>query len=165
MLAIKSRAIYIGEMIHDDRKPALGPDPLEDFLCFSLYGAGLAMNRLYKPLLDPFGITYPQYLALIALRTQEGRTVGELGERLFLESNTLTPLIKRLEAAGLVTRTRDKSDERVVRVHLTDAGRTVTDRALACVPMQVFEASGLTAGQVAEMNQALSTLRDAMLKR
>lgn len=156
---------YVVRMTQDASGLTLGPDPLEDFLCFSLYGAGLAMNRLYKPLLDPFGITYPQYLALIALRTQEGRTVGELGERLFLESNTLTPLIKRLEAAGLVTRTRDKADERVVRVHLTDAGRTVTDQALACVPGQVFEASGLTGGLVADMNKVLAALRDALLKR
>jgi len=95
--------------------PAPTGDPLDQFLCFSVYSAGLAFNRVYKPLLDPYGITYPQYLALVALSSKESQTVSELGERLHLESNTLTPLIKRLEAAGLVTRTRDKQDERVVR--------------------------------------------------
>ena len=142
-----------------------GTDPLDAFLCFSIYGTGLAMNRLYKPLLDPFGITYPQYLALVALRSKEGRTVSELGERLFLESNTLTPLIKRLAAAGLVTRTRDTADERVVRIHLTDKGRSVADAALQCVPAQVLEASGLTLARVEAMNAELSALRNTLLKR
>lgn len=123
------------------------------------------MNRLYKPLLDPLGITYPQYLALVALRTKEGRTVSELGERLFLESNTLTPLIKRLEAAGLVTRTRDTADERVVRIHLTDRGRAVADEALRCVPAQVAAASGLTRARAEAMNADLSVLRGTLLKR
>lgn len=146
-------------------KPASAADPLDDFVCFSLYATGLAMNRLYKPLLEPFGITYPQYLALTALRAREGQTVSELGERLFLESNTLTPLIKRLEAAGLVTRTRDKIDERVVRLGLTDQGRTLTGEALSCVPTQVLEASGMTVAELTALNRSLATLRNALLAR
>jgi len=89
---------------------------LDDFLCFGVYSTGLAFNRLYKPLLDRYGLTYPQYLVMVALARRDDQTVGELGGQLFLESNTLTPLIKRLEAAALVTRQRDTKDERVVRV-------------------------------------------------
>ena len=148
-------------MQHD----AQNPDPLDSFVCFSLYAAGLAMTRLYKPLLEPFGITYPQYLVLVALHTRDDRTVSELGERLMLESNTLTPLIKRLETAGLVTRTRDKADERVVRVGLTDAGRDVTERALGCIPAQLLSASGLSLAEAEAMNASLKTLRDALPKR
>ena len=81
---------------------------LDDFLCFGVYSTGLAFNRLYKPLLDRYGLTYPQYLVMVALARRDDQTVGELGGQLFLESNTLTPLIKRLEAAGLVTRQRDR---------------------------------------------------------
>ena len=85
---------------------------LDNFLCFAVYTAGHAFNRLYKPLLEALGLTYPQYLAMVALWEKDDQTVGELGEKLFLESNTLTPLLKRLEGMGLVTRVRDKADER-----------------------------------------------------
>ena len=135
---------------------------LEDFLCFSLYGAGLAMTRVYKPLLEPYGLTYPQYLVLTALNENDGVRVGELGERLQLETNTLTPLVKRLEAAGLVSRQRDKADERVVRVALTAQGRDVIEAAHACIPQQVLEASGLTAEDVADMNTKLKSLQTAL---
>lgn len=135
---------------------------LDDFVCFTLYGAGLAMNRLYKPLLDQFGLTYPQYLVLTALAEKDGVKVSELGERLQLESNTLTPLVKRLEAAGLVSRQRDTADERVVRVTLSKAGREVISQAHACVPQQVLEASGLTMEEVADMNGKLKKLQAAL---
>lgn len=139
-------------------------DPLGQFLCFSVYAAGLAFNRVYKPLLDPYGITYPQYLALVALSSKEGQTVSELGDRLHLESNTLTPLIKRLEAAGLVTRTRDTRDERVVRLGLTQAGRSLAETALGCVPDEVLKATGLDRAALGELNAELASLGMALRK-
>lgn len=140
-------------------------DPLDDFLCFSLYGAGLAMNRIYKPLLEPFGITYPQYLVLVALHARDDRPVSDLGERLQLESNTLTPLLKRLEAAGLIERRRDRRDERVVRLSLTDAGRDIAGKALDCVPGEVLEATGLTSAELDTLNRSVAKLRDSLLRR
>ena len=139
-------------------------DPLEQFLCFSVYAAGLAFNRVYKPLLDPYGITYPQYLALVALSGKEGQTVSALGEKLHLESNTLTPLIKRLEAAGLVIRTRDTQDERVVRLGLTPAGRSLAETALGCVPAEVLKATGLDRAALGEINAELVSLGMALRK-
>lgn len=137
-------------------------NPLDQFLCFSVYAAGLAFNRVYKPLLDPYGITYPQYLALVALSSRDGQTVSELGEKLHLESNTLTPLIKRLEAAGLVTRTRDKQDERVVRLGLTEAGLALAETALGCVPPAVLEATGMDRPALEALNDDLAALGKAL---
>lgn len=137
-------------------------NPLDQFLCFSVYAAGLAFNRVYKPLLDPYGVTYPQYLALVALGGKDGQTVGELGEKLHLESNTLTPLIKRLEAAGLVTRTRDKQDERVVRLGLTEAGGRLAKEALGCVPAEVLKATGMDLSALEALNNELATLGKAL---
>ncbi|WP_371433089.1 MarR family winged helix-turn-helix transcriptional regulator [Novosphingobium sp.] len=131
--------------------------PFEGYLCFSVYAAGLAFNRLYKQVLDRFGLTYPQYLVLVALRQRDGRTVSELGEALFLESNTLTPLIKRLEAAGLVERRRDTRDERVVRVSLSDAGRALAID-IECVPPQIGEAIGIDHARLGQMAQTLDEL-------
>src|SRR5436190_2142305 len=96
---------------------------LDNQLCFALYSASLAMTKLYKPLLDELGLTYPQYLAMLALWEQDGLMVSELGKRLRLDSGTLTPLLKRMEAAGLVARTRDAQDERRVHISLTASGR------------------------------------------
>lgn len=135
---------------------------LEDFLCFSLYGAGLAMTRLYKPLLEPFNLTYPQYLVLTALSEKDGVKVGELGERLQLETNTLTPLVKRLEAAGLVVRQRDAADERVVRVSLTARGQEVVVAAHACIPQKVLEATGLSGDELRDLNRKLKVLQAAL---
>lgn len=136
--------------------------PLDQFLCFSVYAAGLAFNRVYKPLLDRFGLTYPQYLAVVALSAKDGQTVSELGEKLFLESNTLTPLIKRLEAAGLLSRTRDKKDERVVRISLTEAGRRIAEEALSCVPGEILKATAMDQDALAEMNAKLGSLGVAL---
>lgn len=146
------------------------PDPplkLDDFLCFAVYSAGHAFNRLYRPLLDRLGLTYPQYLAMVALWEADDRTVGELGERLGLESNTLTPLLKRLQAMGLVDRTRDLQDERVVRLRLTDKGRALEGPACA-VPAELLAASGLDLaavtrirGELAALNAALSRAEQA----
>ncbi len=133
--------------------------PFDNLLCFAVYAAGHAFNRVYKPLLDRLGLTYPQYLVILALRHADGQTVGALGEHLFLESNTLTPLIKRLEAAGFVQRRRDAADERVVRVHLTDRGRAAGDDA-ACLPPELFDSIGLPAGEIAALQQRLVALGD-----
>src|ERR1700730_6884427 len=101
---------------------------LGEFLCFAVYSASHAFNRVYKPLLDELGLTYPQYLVMVLLWEQDDQTVGSLGEKLFLESSTLTPLLKRLEALGHVKRTRDPVDERQGRVRLTDKGRAIRER-------------------------------------
>jgi DNA-binding MarR family transcriptional regulator len=135
--------------------------PLDDFLCFAVYSAGLAFNRLYKPLLDRLGLTYPQYLVMVSLARRDDQTVSALGEGLFLESSTLTPLIKRLEAAGLVSRRRDRADERVVRVTLTPRGRALMADA-ACIPMEIGAAADLSTEQVAQMRETILHLRAAL---
>lgn len=160
-LAIKSCAIYIRRMTDTDQK-AETANPLDQFLCFSVYAAGLAFNRVYKPLLDRFGITYPQYLAIVALSSKDGQKVSELGEKLFLESNTLTPLIKRLESAGLVSRVRDSEDERVVRVTLTPAGRSLADEALQCVPGDILRATGMSGDDLDVLNRSMVDLGSAL---
>jgi DNA-binding MarR family transcriptional regulator len=117
-----------------------GHDPLhlDQQLCFALYAASRAVTRAYGPLLEPLGVTYPQYLALLVLWEEDGVPVKRLGERLYLDSATLTPLLKRLEQQGLVSRARDSEDERVVRIKLTAAGRALrakarkVPQALAC---------------------------------
>ncbi len=135
------------------------PGSLDAFLCFGVYSTGLAFNKVYKPLLDALGLTYPQYLVMVALWQRDDQTVGELGEQLFLESNTLTPLLKRLETGGFVARRRDSADERVVRVTLTDQGRATAERA-ACVPDRILEAAGVSAEELARVQQALVAIRD-----
>lgn len=135
--------------------------PLDEFLCFAIYAAGHAMTRFYKPLLDPLGLTYPQYLAMVALWEKDERTVGALGDALGLESSTLTPLLKRLEAMGHVVRTRDPKDERVVRVRLTAQGRALRDQA-ASVPGCLFAASGLSWEKVVGLRKDLADLRRAL---
>ena len=131
--------------------------PFDRMLCFSVYSAGLAFNRAYKPLLDRLGLTYPQYLLILALRHEDGQTVGALGDRLFLESNTLTPMIKRLEAAGFVTRRRDSADERVVRVSLTDRGRTAAAEE-ACIAPELVKATGMASYDLTRLQQLLNRL-------
>lgn len=134
---------------------------LGEFLCFAVYSANHAFNRVYKPLLGALGLTYPQYLAMVALWEQDDQTVGGLGARLFLESSTLTPLIKRLETDGLVTRARDAEDERVVRVRLTAAGRALRVKA-ETVPGCILDASGLDAASLARLRNQISALRDTL---
>ncbi len=113
---------------------------LSNFLCFAIYSANLAFGRAYKPILDAVGLTYTQYIAMVALREQGDQTVGLLGEKLFLESNTLTPILKKLEAMGYISRQRDPADERQVRVSLTPAGLTVIEQEIGS---QLIEATGL----------------------
>ena len=113
---------------------------LDNQLCFAVYSASLAMTRLYKPLLEKLQLTYPQYLVMLTLWETDGPMVSMLGERLSLDSGTLTPLLKRLEANGFVTRMRDVADERRVHISLTPAGRELKSRA-ADVPACLLTAS------------------------
>ncbi len=115
------------------QKPAAAPEnppKLDDFLCFAIYSTNLAVNRVYKPLLDELGLTYPQYIVLIALYEEDNQTVSGLGDKLFLDSSTLTPLLKRMEAMGHLTRQRDPEDERQVRMRLTPQGRSVREKGM-----------------------------------
>jgi DNA-binding MarR family transcriptional regulator len=131
---------------------------LGDFVCFSIYSAALAFNRVYKPLLAQLGLTYPQYLVMVVLWERDGRTVGGIGEALSLESSTLTPLLKRLEGMGLVTRTRDDLDERVVRVRLTASGRALRARARV-IPGCILEATGLSLEELRRLQGEIDALR------
>ncbi|MBX3186016.1 MAG: MarR family transcriptional regulator [Labilithrix sp.] len=115
---------------------------LDKQLCFALYSASRAMTRAYGPVLEPLGLTYPQYLALLILWEEKRASVKELGERLSLDSGTLTPLLKRLEQRGLVTRRRDPDDERVVRIELTAEGQKLRGRARS-VPGEIACRAGL----------------------
>lgn len=141
------------------------PDPpsprLDDFLCFAVYSAGHAFNRLYRPLLDRLGLTYPQYLAMVALWEADGITVGDLGRRLGLESSTLTPLLKRLQAMDLVARDRDPDDERQVRIRLTPKGRALEKPACA-VPAELAAASGISPEEYGKIRAGLDALRAAL---
>ena len=135
---------------------------LDKQLCFALYSASLAMNKVYKPLLDPLGLTYPQYLALMVLWERDALTVSELGERLFLDSGTLTPLLKRMEAAGWVARARDTADERRVIVSLTPDGRALRRRAQA-IPKALAAATGCTADELISLTERLQQLRTQLV--
>jgi len=135
--------------------------PLSEQLCFSLYGAAMAINRTYKPLLDPLGLTYPQYLVLSTLWEADGLTVSAIGTRLALESSTITPLVKRLEAAGFVTRQRGTQDERQVNVSLTDAGRDLRART-RCLAETLGQRSGMQVEELVALNQQVQRLRDAL---
>lgn len=137
----------------NDRLPGL-----DEFLCFAVYSTNLAFNRVYKPLLDELGLTYPQYIALVALYEEADQTVGQLGEKLFLDSSTLTPLLKRLEAMGAVTRQRDPQDERQVRINLTVQGRALRERGRA-VRVSMQRATGLAPEEQRHLREAMVRLR------
>ena len=131
---------------------------LDHQLCFALYSASLAMTRRYKPLLDPLGLTYPQYLVMLVLWEADGITVSQLGERVALDSGTLTPLLKRLEASDLVRRLRDTADERRVMLQLTPVGRALKSKAMA-VPESMACASGCALDELAALTARLKALR------
>ncbi|MEJ7687039.1 MAG: MarR family transcriptional regulator [Variovorax sp.] len=131
---------------------------LDNQLCFAVYSTSLAMTRLYKPLLEKLKLTYPQYLAMLVLWERDGLTVSELGERLSLDSGTLTPLLKRLEAQGLLARIRDVADERRVHVGLTAAGRRLKARA-ANVPGCVMAATQCSVDELMKLTHELQQLR------
>jgi MarR family transcriptional regulator, organic hydroperoxide resistance regulator len=131
---------------------------LDNQLCFALYSTSLTMTKLYKPLLDRLGLTYPQYLAMLVLWEANELTVSELGQRLYLDSGTLTPLLKRLEAAGWLKRERDAADERRVIVSLTPEGRKLRDKA-AGVPEIVASATQCSLSDLSDLKKRLQRLR------
>lgn len=134
---------------------------IDNQLCFALYSASLAMTKLYKPLLDELGLTYPQYLVMLVLWEGDGLMVSEIGQRLSLDSGTLTPLLKRLEAGGLISRLRDAQDERRVHIQLTPAGRRLKARA-ARVPACVAAATQCSLAEITELTRKVRSLRDRL---
>ncbi len=140
------------------KKPDLA---LDEFLCFAVYSLGHAFNRAYKPLLEALGLTYPQYVAMVVLWERDDRTVSELGDKLHLDSGTLTPLLKRLEAAGLVQRARDAEDERQVRIRVTKAGLALKEKARA-IPEAILCATGRPKPELRALNEQLLRLRDQL---
>ncbi|WP_312875893.1 MarR family winged helix-turn-helix transcriptional regulator [Arthrobacter terrae] len=134
---------------------------LQRQVCFALYSASRAATAVYRPMLQELGLTYPQYLVLLLLWERDGASVRELGEELALDSGTLSPLLKRLEAAGLVRRQRSVDDERRMQVHLTDDGDALRERA-AAVPQQLAEAAGLESGELDQLRGTLSRLTAAL---
>jgi DNA-binding MarR family transcriptional regulator len=147
---------------HDARPPVPAVDPgLDDFLCFAVYSANLAFGRAYRPVLEALGLTsYTQFIAIVALSEEDNQSVGKLGEKLFLESNTLTPILKKLESLGYLSRRRDPTDERQVLVSLTPEGRRVRERAR---DMSLREASGL-GDDFPVVQRAVVRLRDSLLR-
>ena len=143
------------------KKPDQGNLLLDEFLCFAVYSLGHAFNRAYKPLLEALGLTYPQYVAMVVLWERDDRTVSELGDKLHLDSGTLTPLLKRLEAAGLVQRERDTEDERQVRIRLTKAGQALKEKARA-IPEAILCAAGRPRPELRGLNEQLLRLRDQL---
>ena len=127
-------------------------------LCFAFYSVSHAFSRAYRQFLDPLGLTYPQYVVLLVLWEQNDLTVKEIGDRLFLDSGTLTPLLKRLEAAGHIRRTRDKKDERQVRISLTEAGHSLREKAEE-IPKQVGCVLGLSFDEVRTLTEQVAKLR------
>jgi DNA-binding MarR family transcriptional regulator len=131
---------------------------LDNQLCFALYSTSLAMTKLYKPMLEEMGLTYPQYLAMLVLWEQDGLTVSELGERLYLDSGTLTPLLKRMEAAGLLARIRAVQDERRVHITLTAEGRKLKAKA-AKIPGCIMSATQCSIPELVSLTQQVQSFR------
>ena len=140
---------------------ALDPQRLDNQICFAVYSAAHAFNRVYKPLLDRLGLTYPQYLVMLVLWERDDVPVKDIGERLFLDSGTLTPLLKRLEAAHLVRRTRSSEDERQVLIALTAQGHALKDKARS-VPQSILAASDCSVSELVAMKDEIVALRDRL---
>lgn len=139
------------------------PQTLDEQLCFALYSTGLALNKVYRKLLGPLGLTYPQYLAMLVLWERDQVTVSEIGERLFLDSATLTPLLKRMQTAGLITRTRALDDERQVIIALTAEGRALKAKART-VPADLFCAAECSIDEMVSLKHQLESLRGSLAK-
>ena len=151
-------------MIEDaaPKPAATGPLLLGNQLCFAVYSTAHAFNRVYKPLLDGLGLTYPQYLVMLVLWERDDVPVKEIGERLFLDSGTLTPLLKRLETAGLIRRTRSKQDERQVLIALTARGEALREKA-KLLPEAILAASACSVGELSALKNDMIALRDRLL--
>lgn len=149
---------------HRRHEPSGAPLELGEFLCFAVYSAGHAFNRVYQPLLKDCGLTYPQFIAMVLLWEEDDQTVGDLGQKLFLQSNTLTPMLKRLESLGYIKRARDSADERQVRIRLTEAGRKLQMRASDIV-RSVRNATGLEEKDLKKLIEEVNALRTALESR
>jgi len=134
---------------------------LDNQICFAIYSTAHAFNRVYKPLLDRLGLTYPQYLVMLVLWERDGVPVKDIGERLFLDSGTLTPLLKRLEAAGLIKRTRSTEDERQVLIALTSQGQALREKART-VPQAILATSACSISELSVLKNELVALRDRL---
>ncbi|MHB0770830.1 MarR family winged helix-turn-helix transcriptional regulator [Bradyrhizobium sp. 5.13L] len=145
------------------RKPSAADAPLrlDNQICFAVYSAAHAFNRVYKPLLDRLGLTYPQYLVMLVLWERDDVPVKDIGEKLFLDSGTLTPLLKRLEAAHLLKRTRSRDDERQVLIALTPQGHALKDKARS-VPQSILAASNCSVSELVAMKDEIVALRDRL---
>ncbi len=135
--------------------------PLDNQLCFALYSTEIAVHRLFKPLLDASGITYPQYLVLCVLWERNARTISGIAERLFLEASTITPLVQRLERAGFVARERGPEDERQVFVCLTERGSALAPE-MSCLAGALQARSGMSAVQILSLNEKIKSFREAL---
>ncbi|KQW78135.1 MarR family transcriptional regulator [Devosia sp. Root413D1] len=135
---------------------------LADFMCFAVYSANLAYSRVYKPVLEELGLTYPQYIAIVALWEQDEQTVKGLSDKLFLEPSTVTPMLKRLEAMGYVTRTRGTEDERMVFVRLTETGRQLREKARELSKI-TYKAAGLNKDEFRILQRGITNLRDNLI--
>lgn len=145
---------------HNER-PAAAERPFAEYLCFAIYSANLAYGRAYKEGLAELGLTYPQWIAIVVLGEQGEQTVSELGDRMFLESNTLTPMLKKLEASGYLRRQRDPADERQVRISLTDAGRQLREKAMQ---MTLVKSAGLKPDEFERLQKSVVALRDGLIE-
>ena len=143
-----------------DNPSAPTPPKLADFLCFAVYSANLAYGKAYRPILEALGVTYTQWITIVALWEQDNQTVGSLGEKLFLESNTLTPILKKLEALGYLRRQRDPADERQVLVSLTEAGRQLREKG---AQRTLVAATGLAPEEFATVQKTVSRIRDNLI--
>lgn len=144
------------------KSAAYPPLKLDNQICFAVYSTAHAFNRIYKPLLERLGLTYPQYLVMLVLWERDDVPVKDIGQRLFLDSGTLTPLLKRLEAAGLIRRTRSAEDERQVLIALTPQGHALRDRAKT-VPQGVLAASACSVDELVSLKSELVALRDRLI--
>jgi len=135
---------------------------LADFMCFAVYSANLAYSRVYKPVLEELGLTYPQYIAIVALWEQDEQTVKGLSDKLFLEPSTVTPMLKRLEAMGYVTRTRGTEDERMVFVRLTETGRQLREKARELSKI-TYKAAGLNRDEFRILQRGITNLRTNLI--
>lgn len=137
--------------------------PLDAQLCFAMYSANIAINRVYRPVLDQLGVTYPQYLVLSVLWEKDGQAIGAIADRLSLESSTITPLVKRLEAAGFLQRQRNPADEREVIVTLSPKGKSLHQKS-KCLIETLLDRSELSVADIVRLNTEISALRDTLVK-
>jgi DNA-binding MarR family transcriptional regulator len=158
---IRTRALPADEVVMARKHAADMPLRLDNQLCFAVYSTAHAFNRVYKPLLDRLGLTYPQYLVMLVLWERDGVPLKDIGERLILDSGTLTPLLKRMEAAELIKRTRSTEDERLVMIALTPKGEALREKARA-VPQAILASSACSISELSAMKTDLIALRDKL---